>query len=970
LNNPWIGGGIGGGAAVAEIRVLGPVQMWIADRPVDLGPTKQRTVLAALLVDAGQPVATPTLIRRVWGEDPPAAARSGLYSYVTRLRRVLRQTAAADPPVRLVHVPGGYRLDVDTSQVDLLRFRRLAEHARQPDTDDARRSAALDEAIRLWRGEALADLTGEWAARTRDAMAQQRLEVTVQWARMNLRLGPASTVIAPLRELAAQHPLVEPLAALLIEALCRDSRSAEALDHYAKARAGLAAELGVEPGLELRRLYEAILRQDSEAILRQDAEAILRQDAMASTASVASAAAPTPAPAPPVPAQLPLDVHGFTGRERELAALDTILGAGDEQPTAVLIVALWGTAGVGKTATAVHWAHRVAGLFPDGQLYLNLRGFDPSDSPMTPTEAVRAMLDAFGVPPERRPVDLASQVGLYRSLVAGKRVLVVLDNAATVDQVRPLLPGSPGSVVLVTSRTQLNSLVAAEGAHPLTLDLLNAREARELLSARIGRARVTAEPAPVNEIIARCAGLPLALAVVAAQASAQPALDLSGLAGQLRDTRDGLDAFRDADPAVDVRAVFSWSYQKLGAQAAGLFRRLALHPGPDVDVAAAASLAGDPVPRVRATLAELIRAHLVIEHVPGRYTFHDLLRAYATELARRYDTEAERQAALRRLLDHYLHTAHTAARLVTPHRDPISLAPALPGAVAEPVGEHEQALDWFASRHAVLLAAIRAAADAGLDIHAWQLAWTLTSFLDLRTHWQELADTQRTALVAAVRLADLPGQAYAHRILGRALTRLRRYDDADPHYRQALTLCRQLADHIGQAHTHLNLAWLHEQRRNHHDALDDARHALDLYRAANHRAGQASALNQIGWYHAQLDDHAAALTHCQQALELQQETGHRHGQASTWHSLGYAHHHLGDHERAGFCYRKAIDLHRENDDRYREADTLVHLADTYQVAGDVGGARDALQRAAAILDEIDQPAAAHVRATAIRMAHW
>ncbi|GIJ57363.1 AfsR/SARP family transcriptional regulator [Virgisporangium aurantiacum] len=902
-------------------EVLGPVRMWAAGRPVDLGPAKQRTVLAALLVDAGEVVATSTLIRRVWGEDPPAGARSGLYSYVTRLRRVLRKAAGADPgadpPVALEHVPGGYRIDVDAAHLDLLRFRHLADHARRPETDDERRCAALDEAIRLWRGEALADATGEWAARTRDALTQQRLEVTVQWARSHLRLGRASTVIGPLREASARHPLVEPLAALLIEALCADDRSAEALDEYAKVRGRLAAELGVEPGFELRRLHGSILHR---------------------------------VPAAPTPAQLPLDVHGFTGRRGHLAELDAILATGGAQPTAVLVVALWGTAGVGKTALAVHWAHRIAGRFADGQLYLNLRGFDPSGAPMTPAEAVRRLLDAFGVRPEDRPVDPDSQVDLYRSLVADKRVLVVLDNAATVDQVRPLLPGSPGSVVVVTGRNHLSGLVTVEGAHPLTLGLLGAEEARQLLGARVGAALIAAEPSAVDEIVDRCAGLPLALAVVAARAAAQPASDLTGLAAQLRG--DGLGAFGDADPVADVRAVFSWSYRTLSAPAADLFRLLALHPGPDVGVGAAASLAGVPAAAARAALGELVRANLVDEPGPGRYASHDLLRAYAAELARQHDTADERRAALCRVLDHYLNTGCAAARAVNPHRDPITVAPVRPGVVVAPITGKEQALAWFTAEHAVLVAAVSAAADADCDVYAWQLAWTLASFLDYRTYWQELADTHRVGLAAAVRLADVPGQAYTHRILGRAWTRLGRHDAAEEHYRRALTLCGQLADHVGRAHTHLNLAWLSEQRRNHPDALRHARDALDLYRTADHRAGQASALNQIGWYHAQLGDHASAIIHCDEALRLQRATGNRYGQASTWHSLGYAHHQLGDHERAAASYRHAIDLHRENGDRYREAETLARLADTCRAAGDPAGARDASRRAAAIRDQI------------------
>lgn len=930
---------------MADLRVLGPVQLWVAHEPVDVGPAKQRTVLAALLIDAGQPVATETLIDRVWGENPPASARSGLYSYIARLRRVLRQASwGADAPLRLEYGPDGYRLDVDHHRVDLHRFRRLIEQARRAGTTDEQRCAVLDQANRLWTGEALAGLSGEWAARTRDVLAQQRLEVVLLWARSQLRLGRATATIGPLRELVAQHPLVEPLAAMLIEALGREDRSAEALDQYASTRGRLIAELGVEPGPELRRLHHAILHGELEA------------------RTVEPESIPQPAmPLPPVPAQLPMDVHGFSARRRELAELDTVLIAGREQPTSVRIAVVLGTAGVGKTALAVHWAHRRATHFADGQLYVNLRGFDPSASPVTAAEAIRGFLDALGVPLERRPVDLAAQVGLYRSLVAGKHLLVVLDNAATVEQVRPLLPGSSRCVVLVTSRNQLSSLATAEGAHLLTLDLLDIPHARRLLVARIGRKRVAAEPLPVNEIIAQCAGLPLALAIVAGRACEHLSFRLADLAAQLRDAHDKLDAFHHTDPAVDVRAVLSWSYRRVSNEAAGLFRSLALQPGPDIAAAAAASLAGLSTRQVQSLLSELTRAHLLVEQLPGRYAFHDLLRAYAAELAQQHDSDTDRRTALLRLLDHYLHTAHSAARLISPQHDPVSLDPARPGVVPELVVDDEHAVAWFADHQQVLLASVRVAADAGFDGHTWSIARTLTSFLDMRAHWHDLARTQEAALAAAVRLGDQPAQAYAHRILGRALARLGSYDDARLHYQGSLAICGELDDYTGQAHTHLNLAWLLEQQCDHRAAIEHARRAHDLYRTAGHRAGQGSALNQVGWYHAQLGDYEAALAHCQQALNLQHETGHRYGQASTWHSLGFAHHHLGHHQQAAACYGHALNLHRETGDRYREAETLSHLADSRFATGDVAAARTAWQQAVALLDQIDHPDAARVR---------
>jgi hypothetical protein len=319
----------------------------------------------------------------------------------------------------------------------------------------------------------------------------------------------------------------------------------------------------------------------------------------------------------------------------------------------VVISAVSGTAGVGKTALAVYWAHQVADRFPDGQLYVNLRGFDPSGSVMHPAEAVRRFLDALNVPPERIPVDLDAQAVLYRSQLAGKRMLVVLDNARDTAQVRPLLPGAPGCLVLVTSRNQLTSLIAGDGARPISLDLLTDEEARQLLARVLGVDRVAAEPAAVAEIITRCARLPLALALVAARAAVGPHGELQLLAEELRDTQQRWQLLTGDEPTTNVQAVFSWSYQALTPHAARLFRLLGLHPGPDIAAAAAASLAGLPPSTVRPMLAELVRASLLAEHSPGRYAFHDLLRAYATDLAQRTDSDRQRHAATARILNHY-----------------------------------------------------------------------------------------------------------------------------------------------------------------------------------------------------------------------------------------------------------------------------------------------------------------------------
>lgn len=664
-----------------------------------------------------------------------------------------------------------------------------------------------------------------------------------------------------------------------------------------------------------------------------------------------------------VPAQLPATVPGFVGREAALKALDEMLpcdDADDRWPAApVVISAVAGTAGVGKTALAVHWAHRVADRFPDGQLHVDLRGFSPDGQIVTPAVALRRFLDALQVPAQRIPADPDAQAALYRSLLAGRRMLVLLDNARDAEQVRRLLPGAGRVLVLITSRNRLTSLVAIESAQSLNLDLLSTQEARELLARRLGADRVAAEPEAVDNIIEGCARLPLALAIAAAHA-AQSGLPLAALAADLHDTGRHLDTLDAGDPASQVRAVLSWSYTTLARPAARLLRLLGLHPGPDISAAAAASLAGCPPAEVAPMLTELSRANLISEQALGRYTWHDLLRAYAAELATQ-DPEPEGRKALTRLLDHYLHTAHTAARLLAPSRVPITLTAPEPGTNPEHPADHQQALAWFTAEHAVLLSAIDHAGATGLDIHALQLAWTLTDFLDRRGHWHDLATTQLAAVTAAGQLNDPPAQVSAYRNLARAYIQLGRYEEASTELLHALDLATHTCDPAGQADTHYTLAILWERQGCHSEALDHARQALDVSRATGNLRGQAIGLNAVGWYHALLGNHRQALTACRQALPLLQELGNRLGQAATWDSLGYAHHHLGHQTQAITCYRHAIDLYRDIGDRHHEAETLSHLGDTHHAVGNPQAAQIAWQQALAILDELDHPDADQLR---------
>jgi tetratricopeptide (TPR) repeat protein len=568
---------------------------------------------------------------------------------------------------------------------------------------------------------------------------------------------------------------------------------------------------------------------------------------------------------------------------------------------------------------------------------------------------VRGFLDALGVAVARIPQGLDAQSGLYRSLLAGKRMLVMLDNARDADQVRPLLPGSPGCLAIVTSRNQLSGLVA-EGARPLSLDLLSTAEARDLLARRLGAGRVAGEPGPVDEIIERCARLPLALAIAASRAATSPRFPLAAIAAELRQANRALDPFDGGDLATDVRAVFSWSYRSLTAEAARLFRLLGLHPGRDIGVAAAASLAAVPPGQARVLLAELCRAHLLSEHRPGRYAFHDLLCAYATEQAHALDSAGDADTALGRVLDHYLHTAHGAAMLMEPYRDPLTLARPRPGAIVTGAGTAEDALGWFAAEHATLLAAIRAGAGAGFATHAWQLASVLTPFLLRRGLWEEQTTACRTGLEAARRSGDIAGQAHSGYRLASGYARSGRERQAAPLLHQALRQFERIGDHATQAAVHLSLSWLAVRQQRPHEGLSHSMRAHELYRAAGHETGQARTLNNIGYSYALLGNYAEALTYCERSLAGIRALGERSwDDFATWDSLGYIHQHLGNYQQATGCYQRAVDLCRERADRYNEAVTLDHLGDVHHTAGEERAARQAWEHARRIFAEIDHP---------------
>ena len=950
------------GVSALRFGVLGPLRVWRDETVVDLGPVQQRVVLAVLALQAGRPVGRQQVIYAVWGEAAPRNAVNLVQRHVSGLRRALEPERPGHAPSGLlVWTDAGYLLNLPKGALDLEVFEGELSRARAARAAGQLRGAAeaLHSAMGLWRGPVCDGLSSPFLDVQADRLGESRISVLEERIELDLALGVHADLIAELRDLVAEHPVRERLRGLLMLALYRAGRQADSLAAFRDARRYLDDELGVEPGAALQRLHQQILVADPKL----DAAPVTGAE------DVTGVSTTTTLPRT-VPAQLSHDIPDFTGRDAELGRLNALgIQSSDRTDNAVVIVAISGTAGVGKSALAVHWAHQVRDLFPDGQLYVNLRGFGPAGSAMEPAEAIHGFLEALGMPPDRIPVDLDARAALYRSLLADSRVLVVLDNAHDVDQVRPLLPGSPGCVVVVTSRNQLMSLVAADGAHPIELELLPGPEARHLLSRRLGRDRVAGEPASVDEIIEACAGLPLALAVAAAHAAANSRLPLSALADALRKSHGRLDALDGGDQYTDVRAVFSWSYQALSAAAAQLFRMLGLHAGPDIATPAAASLAGVSLAEARRELASLVRAHLLTEWSPGRFALHDLLREYAGELSATYDTAAERRSALHRVLDHYLHTAYSADQLLRPRRDDaIVLVSVGPLVTPETLADYRGALAWLAAERQVLIAALRQAATNGFDVHAWQLAWALATYFDRHGHWYDAAASHQTALDAARRLGDLHAQAVIQCCLAWAYCRLDRHVAANDHLRQALELYESLGDNAGKAHAHRLLTWVLDQQGRYQEGLEHAEQAVELFRIADRPTGQARALNAVGWFHIQLGSHEEGLAYCLEALDMQREIADRLGQADTLDSIAVAHRSLARNDEATGYYQQALQLYREFGDRYYEARTLVYLGDTSLAVDRLDSAVRFWQEAVTIFDDLGLPEAANQRAKLTNLA--
>ncbi|MET7681097.1 BTAD domain-containing putative transcriptional regulator [Streptomyces sp. NPDC005423] len=989
-----------------RFTVLGPVRAWRGEQELDLGSPQQRAVLAALLLRRERPVTIGELVQSVWGEERPATAVSVLRTYVSRLRKVLEPGRdAAETPRTLVSFDDGYALWLrEDDTLDLTEFERRVVAARRLRADGESTAAAelLHTALAGWQGAALSGLPGPLAESESFRLNEERLDTLELRLELDVELGRHGEVIAELLTLVGAHPLREPLCRLLMLALYRSGRQAEALAAYGRTRATLAAELGIQPGAALRELHERILAADTslgseppplygsseppaEPRFPQGLRPFDHQDeqdeqeeqeGQGGQGGQADPEEPEdweefdehspPSAAPPAPttrpAQLPADLPTFAGRGGELDRAHALLNEGGRAPGTVLISAIGGMAGIGKTTLAVRWAHEIAGRFPDGQLYINLRGFDPTGSVVTPEEAIRTFLDAFGVPPLRIPAGLDAQAALYRSMLAQRRVLILLDNARDTDQVRPLLPGSPGCVVIVTSRNQLPGLVAGEGAHPLTLDELTSAEAHDLLARRLGTGRLAAEPQAADEIITRCARLPLALAMVAAHAAAHPGFPLSAIAEELRDSHGSLDAFAGGDITTDVRAVFSWSYKALSAPAARLFRLLGLHSGPDVSAPAAAGLAGLPLRETRGLLVELTRAHLLTEHFPGRYTLHDLLRVYATERVRVEEAPQERDRAVERLLAWYLHTADAAYPHITPRRRRVALEPLPEACVPLEFSTLDQALDWCETERANLVTVVHQAAECGQPGIAWRLPAVLWGFFYLRSHLYDWLDTARAGLAAARRAHDLWGEAQGLADLAAALRSAGRLDEAIDHLHQAMVRYRELGDVDSRGSAVANLGDAYLQAGQLRKAVEYIRRGLAVDRALGSAWGEGIALSNLGDAYQRLGRFDDAVDRLEEALTVLRANDNPWVEGVTLDILGTVHRRLHRYDDAVAYYHQALRTHQDVGNRWGEGHTLGNLGDAQLAAGEAESARGSWRRALAIFVEFDHPDAEKIRA--------
>jgi DNA-binding SARP family transcriptional activator len=889
-------------------------------------------------VSAGRPVTMDALTDRLWPEQAPARVRGAVQTYIARLRRLLGHEV-------IESASGGYRIAVPAQNVDLHRFDELLLQSRAAAAVEDELNL-LQRALGLWRGRPFTGVESSWLDReVIPRIDEDWFTATERRIDLDLELGRPAKVIAELRELISRDPTRESLWCRLIVALHRAGRRAEALGAYDQARATLSEELGIDPSHELQRLQRVVL---------QDAQP-------APDDPSAPAAAPVTVTDSRPPRQLPHDVAHFRGRAAELAELDALLPAGDAaggQPTT--IVAIDGAPGTGKTTLAVHWAHQIAGRYPDAHLYLNLNGYGVGQ-PLTPAAAAATLLRGLSVPSERIPESGEERAALLRTALAGRRVLLMLDNARGADQVRALVPGAD-CLVLVTSRSQLRGLSIRDGAHRVTLHRLPVDESFSLLSATVSAERLAAEPQAAARLVELCDGLPLALAIVAERA--HRAGTLAEVVDALHDEKARLDNLGagDGDPHTDLRAALSWSYRALSPDAAAMFDKLGLHPANDIGLESAAALAGLPVPHARRSMDRLVAAHMVREHRPERYELHDLIRLYAVDRALRDGAGQANDAAVRRLLDWYLHAVVSADSMLMPSRRREFLVPYVSSVAAPVFADQNQAMEWFEREFDGLRSVVGWAAAHSWQGHAWRTVIAMTTFLDRRISWREGVELLESAGRAARLAMDRAGEGYTLNSSGCIYWDQRNYDRARNCYRQALTCFRDLGDRVGQAMVLGNLGLVESGAGDAVQAQRLCHEALRLCEEADYRRGVAQNLDNLGVAFLAGGEPARAIDCHRRAVQLFHDLGDVELGAWNEQNLGRAYAVAGAYASSVRSLRVAAGTMRRHGHRRLEASMFVDLGNTLLAAGHPQLARGCWRKALVTMRQLADPRVADVEA--------
>jgi len=949
-----------------RFRLLGPVEVRAGEDWRGIGAPKWRSVLAALLIHPGQIVSADTLIGELWRDEPPARAANLVSIYVLRLRRLMDDP---DGHLLVTRAPG-YLLRVAGDDTDALLFEAMVRDGRRAfaagDPEGAARR--LTEALGLWYGRPLADVPPTPLVEAEaERLSELRLGADELRITAELALGGHDQAVAEVRRLLADHPLREGLWLLLMRALDGAGRHAEALEAYGQARDAISGQLGVDPGAELRQLHADLLAKDTAP-------------AGVITVSIPGGATPPllgglPAPPDPPgparrgrpapalrPAQLPADIADFTGRDEQVKRLSDLLsGTGATgDPGAVRIAVVAGSGGLGKTSLAVHAAHRVRRRFPDGQLYVDLLG--ATAAPLLPGDVLARFLRDLGVDGRDVPVDEDERAARYRTTLAHRRMLVVLDNARDAAQVRPLLPGSASSAVLVTTRSRMPDLASTK---LVDLNVLDDDEALKLFVKVVGEERAAAEPEATAELLDACAGLPLAIRICAARLVTRSGWTIRAMAGRLTNEHRRLDEMRAGDLA--VRASFEVSFTSLplstdkqGIDPALAFRLLGLWPGPSISAAAAAALFGVPEYSAEDALEVLVDTHLLESVTTDRYRFHDLLRVYAAERAEADLPAAERDAAVTRLLTWYMRSADAAASVISPHRYNIPLEPAADSAPLA-FADVDDALAWYDSERANLVAATRQAAGSGLDEVAWRLPAPLFTMFNRRGNWADCIATHRVALESARRAGHRPGEAWVLNNLGEALG-FTRETEGIAHLEQALMIRREIGDRKGEAQTANNLADAYVILDRKDEALDLLRRALELNRETGNRYGEGVALNNLGEAFLDLGRTEEAIDCFHRANRTFAEIKVPHGVGYALHNVGRSYLWLGRDAEALEHLRQALAVHRATGDRHREAFTLRFLGVAQSRAGRPAEAEVSWGQAAVIFDDLGD----HAQADEIR----